>query len=165
MKKVLAVALVALVICILMPAAIGCAPKEFQVSGTMIATASTVDANPKLENDKWMFPNNSYSGEIHGTIEGTWESEYKMAIDMGTGYVTIMGQATFTGTVNGKSGSYVGYFLSTCQDLPLTSGTYTTDFTIISSSGDLADLTGSLHFENIMSEDGNTATYSGMYFE
>jgi ketosteroid isomerase-like protein len=139
------------------------APSEFEVSGTMELTQEITDP-PKIENGKLILEGTNYY-DVHGTLEGTTTLDYTVVVDEATGSFTQEGQGTFTGTVKGKSGSYVYNTVGTGQvevGLEGESGVSTTEETIISGTGDLANLRGSLHEEHQWDENGISITYSGM---
>ena len=167
MKGIITVLVVAVLLAVIMPAGLGCPkpPVEFETSGTMETTEMITDPNPETENGKMTLEENTNYFDVHGTLEGTIVHEYTMVIDLASGSFTTEGQGTFTGTVNGKSGSYVysaaasGQFTSPTGE----SGVSTAEITIISGTGELANLRGSLHLELSFDTTGMTGTYSGTY--
>jgi len=138
-------------------------PVEFEVSGTMERTQQTLDPNPKTENGQMTLANNIDYWDLHGTLEGTIVGEYTMVVYVTAGTFTLEGQGTFTGTVNGKSGSFFyntvgsGQFTSFTGD----AGVITTDESIISGTGELANLCGGSHSEYAFDANGSSGTYSG----
>jgi hypothetical protein len=158
MNKVF-IALVILAICILFA---GCGePGPFETSGTMELTTQEIREPPKTENGEEILEGTSYY-DVHGTLEGTAVLEYTVVVDSATGSFTQEGQGTFTGTVKGKSGSYVYNTVGSGQVGPMgESGVATTEETIISGTGELANLRGSLHEEHQWDKDGMSITYSG----
>lgn len=165
MKGIITVLVVAVLLAVIMPAGLGCAetPSEFEVSGTMEQFDALVDPNPEMENGKMTLEGNTFSFDVHGTLEGTFVTEYTMVIDLASGSYTIEGQGTFTGEVEGKSGSYVCNIVGSGQfTSPGEAGEGTAEQTIISGTGELANLRGSLHGESRFDkETGMTSTYSG----
>lgn len=170
MKNVL-IALVILVICVLMPTALSCAPKEekeFEVYGTAEQTQMNMDPNPKTDsvNNTMTFAKNTSSWDIHGTLEGTAVSESVMVINLTNGTFTMEGDGTLTGKLNGKEGSIVthwvghGYF----TDSSGTAGFASVDETITSSTGGLANLSGIFHEElKLFDKNKATGTYVGKF--
>jgi hypothetical protein len=165
MKRIITVLVVVVLLAVIMPAGLGCPkpPSEFEVSGTMESTEMIADPNPETENGKMTLEENTGYFDVHGTLEGTIVFEFVMVVDTTTGKFTIDGLGTFTGEVEGKSGSYVysaagsGHFTSPTGE----SGEITGEHTIISGTGELANLRGSLHTENRFDKTGMTETYSG----
>ena len=160
MNKVF-IALVILVLCLLITS---CGePEPFESSGTMELTQVIMDPNPKTENGKMTFEKNTSYYDVHGTLEGTVVVEYTLVVDLATGSLTIEGQGTFTGTVKGKSGSFVYNTVGSGQSTsPMgESGVLTSEETIISGTGGLTNLRGSSHFEHQWDKDGTSSTYSG----
>ena len=162
MKRIITVLVVVVLLAVIMPAGLGCAepPSEFEVSGTMEMTKALVDPNPKIENGKMTMKNTQY-WEVHGGLEGILMFDYIMVIDTTTGKYTADGLGTFTGTVEGKSGSYVYSIVGSGQFTDPTTGEGTSEITIICGTGELANLRGSLHGEARFDETGMTGTYSG----
>jgi hypothetical protein len=177
MKKVITVLAVILLLAVIVPAGLGCPkppaevattlavaepPSEFEVSGTMEVIKSLIDPNPKIENSEWTLRNTEY-WEVHGGLEGMLVFDFIIVVDITTVKFTIDGVGTFTGEVEGRSGSYVystvgsGQFTSPTGE----SGTVTGENTIISGTGELANLRGSLHSEFKFDKNGVTGTYSG----
>jgi hypothetical protein len=167
MKGIITVLVVAALIAIIIPAGLGCAktPAEFEVNGTAVQTQQNLDPNPKTENGKMTFEKNTDYWDVHGTSEGTVVTEYTMVVDTMTGKFTTEGQGTFTGKVKGKSGSFVYSTVGSGQMTSPTgeSGAFTDDEIIISGTGDLANLRGSLHGEYKIDKGVATATYSGTF--
>jgi hypothetical protein len=165
MKGIITVLVAAVLIVVLMPVGLGCAktPSEFEASGTMEMTQQNLDANPKIENGKMTFEKNTGYWDAHGTLEGTFVAEYTMVVDQ-FGKFTMEGQGTFTGKVKGKSGSFVYSIVGSGQFTSPTgeSGWSTSYETIISGTGDLANLRGSSHSEYKLDKGAATGTYSGM---
>ena len=159
MNKVF-IALVILVICVLFA---GCGePGPFETSGTMELTQENPDPNPKTENGKRILEKNTNYYDVHGTLESTAVVESTVVVDLATGSFTVEGQGTFTGTVKGKSGSFVNNTVGSGQVSPMgESGVCTTEETIISGTGELANLRGSSHTEHQWDKDGISITYSG----
>ena len=157
MNKVF-IALVILVICVLFA---GCGePGPFETSGTMELTEE-IREPPKTENGKYILEYTNYY-DVHGTLEGTIVLEGTVVSDVETGSFTSEGQGTFTGTVKGKSGSFVYNTVGSGQVGPMgESGVATSEETIISGTGELANLRGSLHAEHQWDKDGISITYSG----
>ena len=160
MKKIF-MALVILVICVLVA---GCGESgPFETSGTMELTQE-IQEPPKPENGKVILEGTNYY-DVHGSLEGTAVLEFTVVVDMATGSFTQEGQGTFTGTVKGKSGSFVYNTVGTGQvEIGPThgeSGVATTEETIISGTGELANLRGSSLSEHQWDNDGMSITYSG----
>ncbi len=171
MKKLFTILTVALLITVIIPAAFSCSkpaaevaesPSEFELSGTMETIKSLTDPNPKIENFIWIGRNTEY-WEVHGGLEGRLAYDDVMEVDTLTGKFTTNGVGTFTGEVEGKSGSYVFSSVGSGQFTSLTgeSGTATSENTIISGTGELANLRGSLHSESKFDKNGTTGSYSG----
>lgn len=177
MKRIITVLAVIVLLAVIVPAGLGCPkppaeeatipavaelPSEFEVSGTMEVIKSLRDPNPKIENSEWTLRNTEY-WEVHGGLEGLLAFDFIIVVDTTTGKFTVDGLGTFTGTVNGKSGSYVyttaggGQFTSPTGE----SGTVSGENTIISGTGELANLSGGLHSESKFDKNGTTGTYSG----
>jgi hypothetical protein len=165
MKRIITVLVVVALLAVIMPAGFGCAekPSEFEASGTMEQTAYLMDPNPEMENGKITFEGNTYFFDVHGTLEGVIVADSIMVIDTTTGTLTIDLMGTFTGEVDGKSGSYYysaagnGHFTSPTGD----TGEINGEHNIISGTGELANLRGTLHAVNIFDETGMNETYSG----
>ena len=138
-------------------------PSEFEASGTIEMTEKLMDSNPETENGKMTYEGNTAHSDVHGTQEGTIVIENTMVIDLASGSYTMEGQGTFTGTVKGKSGSYVFSSVASGQfTSPMgASGEGTGEITIISGTDELTNLRGSLHVEHRFDETGRTETYSG----
>lgn len=163
MKRIITVLGVVVLLAVIMPAGLGCPkpPSEFEASGTMEQTQENFDQ--KTENGKLILEGTNYY-DVHGTLEGTAVIEYTVVVDLATGSFTQEGQGTFTGTVKGKSGSYVYNTVGSGQvsaEAEGESGVATTEETIISGTGDLTKLRGSLHEEHQWDENGLSITYSG----
>jgi hypothetical protein len=164
MKRIITVLVVVVLLAVIVPAGLGCPkpPSEFETSGTVEQIGALVDPNPEMENGKMTLEGNILYFDVHGTMEGVLVFDYIGVIDTTTGKLTIDGLGTFTGTVNGKSGSY---FCSTASSgqitIPGEAGETTGEQTIISGTGELANLRGSLHGENSFDKTGMTGTYSG----
>jgi hypothetical protein len=166
-RRIMISALIVVMLLIgLVPAVLGCAepPAEFEAGGTMERTEAITDPNPEMENGKMILDGITYCFDVRGTLEGTSVLEdATMVIDLASGTFTVEGQGTFTGTVQGKSGSYVfnavasGQFTSPMGE----TGEGTGEHTIISGTGELANLRGSLQAENKWDKTGMTETYSG----
>ena len=161
MKRIITVLVVAVLLAVIVPAGLGCPkpPVEFETSGTMELTQEDMDQ--KTENGNLILEGTNYY-DFHGTLEGTAVLEYTVVVDLATGSFTQEGQGTFTGTVEGKSGSYVYNTVGTGQVGEMgESGVATTEETIVSGTGGLTNLRGSLHEEHQWDENGMTSTYSG----
>ena len=127
----------------------------------MESIAYLEDPNPKIENSEMTMRTTHYF-RFRGSLEGILVSDVIGVFDLTTVKFTIDGAGTFTGTVNGKSGSYVCSSASSGQfTIPGESGTLTGESTIISGTGELANLRGSLHSEFSFDKTGMTGTYSG----
>jgi hypothetical protein len=166
MKRIITVLVVAVLLAVIVPAGLGCpkTPSEFEASGTMKQIAYIMDPNPEMENGKITFEGSTYFFDVHGTLEGVIVVDGIMVIDTTTGILTMDAIGTFTGEVDGKSGSYfysaagTGHFTSPTGD----AGEITGEHTIISGTGELVNLRGSLHVENTFDKTtGMTETYSG----
>jgi hypothetical protein len=163
MKRIITLLVVVILLAVIMPAGLGCPkpPSEFEASGTMELTQENSD--PKIENGKVILEGTNYY-DVNGTLEGTTVLEYTVVVDEATGSFTQEGQGTFTGTVKGKSGSHVYNTVGTGQvevGLEGESGVATTEETIISGTGGLTNLRGSLHEECQWDKNGMSITYSG----
>jgi hypothetical protein len=164
MKRIITLLVVVILLAAIMPAGLGCPkpPSEFEASGTIESFASLEDPNPEMENGKMTLEGNTLYFNVHGTQEGVIVFDYIMVIDTTTGKFTVDGMGTFTGTVNGKSGSYFSSTASSGQwTIPGEAGETTGENTIISGTGELANLRGSFHGEHRFDETGMTGTYSG----
>jgi len=161
MKRIITVLVVAALLAVIVLAGLGCAetPSEFEASGTMELTQE--DQHPKTENGKLILEGTNYY-DVHGTLEGTFVLEFTVVVDEATGSFTQEGQGTFTGTVKGKSGSLAYNTVGTGQVGPMgESGVAANEETIISGTGELANLRGSWHTEHQWDKDGISITYSG----
>jgi hypothetical protein len=185
MKRIITILVVAALLAVIVPAGLGCpkpsaevatmpaqevtapaevaeTPSEFETSGTMEMIKSIVDPNPKIENFEWTGRVTDY-WDVHGSLEGTYVIDYTMVADTTNGKFTIDGLGTFTGEVEGKSGSFIydivgsGQFTSPTAE----SGWCTTEDTIIRGTGELANLSGTSHSEYRSDNNIATATYSG----
>jgi hypothetical protein len=185
MKRIITLLVLVALLAVIVPAAIGCSeasdedntppaeetstpadepvePVTFEIAGTMETTQQVIDPEPTTEEDQMTFENTDY-WDVQGTLEGTLVVEYTMIIDTTKGTITSEGQGTFTGTVDGISGSFVydisgsGYF----TNLEGTAGKLTTDETIVSGTGSLANLQGSSHSVCTFDANGSSGTYSG----
>jgi hypothetical protein len=163
MKRIITVLVLSVLLAVIVPAGLGCpkTPSEFEVSGTMELTQE--DSVPKIENGKIILEGTNYY-DFHGTLEGTTVLEYTVVVDEATGSFTQEGQGTFTGTVKGKSGSHVYNTVGTGQVTVGSegeSGVATTEETIVSGTGELANLRGNLIEECQWDNNGMSITYSG----
>jgi hypothetical protein len=163
MKRIIAVLVVVVLLAVIVPAGLGCTetPSEFEVSGIMELTQE--NSVPKIENGKIILEGTNYY-DFHGTLEGTTVLEYTVVVDQATGSFTQEGQGTFTGTVKGKSGSHVYNTVGTGQvqvGSEGESGVATTEETIVSGTGGLTNLRGSLIEECQWDKNGMSTTYSG----
>jgi len=192
MKKIITVLVVAVLLAVIVPAGLGCPkppaeetitsaeevttpaeaattpavaepPSEFEVSGTMERTQQDLDPNPKTENGQMTLEKNTDYWDKHGDLEGTAVDEYTLVVDLASGSFTFEGQGTFTGTLNGKSGSLVYHFVGSGQftNLAGDTGVATSEATAISGTGELANLRGTSHLESELDANGSTGTYSG----
>jgi hypothetical protein len=164
MKGIITVLVVVVLLAVIMPAGLGCPkpPSEFEASGTMELIANLTDPNPETENGKMTLEGNTGYFDVHGTLEGVIVFDSIMVIDTTTGKITIDGVGTFTGEVEGKSGSYFYSGAGSGQfTIPGEAGEITGEHTIISGTGELANLRGSLQAENRFDKTGMTETYSG----
>jgi len=162
MKRIITLLVVVALLAVIVPAGLGCTetPSEFEASGTMETIAYLEDPNPKIENSE-LTMRNTQSWEFHGSQEGVSVTDYIIVFDTTTGSYTIDGMGTFTGTVNGKSGSHFCNIAGSGQLTSPTTSEGTSESTIISGTGELANLRGSLHGEFRSDETGMTGTYSG----
>jgi len=192
MKKIITVLVVAVLLAVIVPAGLGCPkppaeetitsaeevttpaeaattpavaepPSEFEVSGTMERTQQDLDPNPKTENGQMTLEKNTDYWDKHGDLEGTAVDEYTLVVDLASGSFTFEGQGTFTGTLNGKSGSLVYHYVGSGQltNLAGDTGVITSEATAISGTGELANLRGGSHSESEFDANGSTGTYSG----
>jgi hypothetical protein len=171
MKRIITVLVVAVLLAVIMPAGLGCSgtPAEFEVSGNWQAV-------PGAKEVTWEDPPGppGWDGEpgpwtcyttdantYEGTFEGTSAVEYSTVIQEDGSY-TGEGEETFTGKVEGKEGTL--FFNSTFVDAGMTSGgnkCFTATYTIISGTGELAKLRGTLESEGIQKMNLWRGTYSG----
>jgi hypothetical protein len=165
MKKILLLSSTIILFLLVMGLTLGCAetPSEFEASGTFEQTKA-VTPDPETENGKMTFEGMTYYMDVHGTMEGTIVFGGTMVIDLASGSYTIAGEGTFTGLVEGKSGSYDytalgnGHFTSPTGE----SGETTGEHTIIGGTGELAKLRGSLQSEaKFDKKTGVVEAYSG----
>jgi hypothetical protein len=114
---------------------------------------SDVNANE----DKGFYTHTEYDVfELHGTLEGKTEGAGKVELDFATGEAWMrVVQETFTGTVNGKSGTLELYKVSWGKlDPPkYLTGWGVIKGTIISGTGDLANLRGIINDDYTMTGD------------
>jgi para-nitrobenzyl esterase len=137
----------------------------FEVSGTVEQTELIYDAEPVTENGKWMGQGTSI-WDVTGTMEGTFERTWYTEIELAIGRVLTESETTFTGTVDGKQGSFITRDIATGQMYSSDSGFKTNVAEIISGTGELANLRGTITIETNLSSSGEKGTYSGtLYFE
>jgi hypothetical protein len=78
----------------------------------------------------------------HGNLEGQLVIDGKMKIDTTNGKVTATSKGVFTGTVNGKSGSFTASMETSGQMIPGETGTFSDEITILNGTGALSGLHG-----------------------
>jgi hypothetical protein len=124
--------------------------------GTMKQTGYDVsDTNLNFPEGFYTFTENDLF-ELHGTLEGKVEAVGKDELDFATGeYWMRVAQETFTGTVNGKSGTLAFFKVGwgTLDPPDYKTGWGVMRGTIISGTGDLANLRGILNDEFTMTGD------------
>lgn len=153
-KVLMAFAALAPVALIAAPGAVASPPTT--ASGTFIYTSSTFDSTRTAGSNTIidLSATGSYTGTFSGTstVEGT-------LIFHADGSANFHDVETFTGTVNGVPGTVT--FNLTGRNGPGFTNFHATD-TIISASGNLADLHGVLNWERAsLGANGPVGTYSG----
>jgi hypothetical protein len=135
-------------------------PFIFEISGSNEMDNQVIDSAMR-ENAKYV-----QKGTRHyiwsGTLEGESVNKYSVEIAQGSGKLKESGNGTFTGTVNGKKGTFTfedsanGYMLS------FDSGIVVVSLNIVSGTGELSDLRGVI--SSIASFDTSRCggPYSGM---
>jgi hypothetical protein len=173
MKRIITLLVVAVVLAVIVPAGLGCSatPSEFEVSGNWQAVPGAEEVTwedppgpPEIffmdpEIGPWIC-NCTDTTTYDGTFEGTSVVEYSLVMQEDLSN-TGEGEETFTGKVNGKEGTL---FLNYTFDGGMSSAGYqffTATYTIISGTGELAKLRGTLEIEAIQKMNLWRGTYSG----
>jgi hypothetical protein len=128
--------------------------------GNTIERIDQVDNSPPVtENGIWTGDRTS-TWEVHGELEGTLVTTGVMTISLTTGEMKSAPQATFSGLVNGKEGTFTAEGTGTGRMSSRTNGSSTTHYTITGGTGDLAGISGTITFEYIIKQNGMTGTYT-----
>ena len=138
-------------------------PPGFEVSGTAGQTRLIVESE-KSENGKLTFEATFYN-TYHGTMEGEAVIKSKWQTDNTTGTRTGTAEVTFTGTIDGKQGTFIATGVEKSQFLSRISGTLMYKFTIASGSGALSKLLGTYSVSGTITtgEGAASDTFSGNY--
>jgi Protein of unknown function (DUF3224) len=103
--------------------------------------------------------------DIHGTIEGTGRNQFTMEIDQTTGKISFNADLTVSGSVDGKQGTYQAKEVGTGQMYSQDAGKISGQTTILSGTGELANLQGTMNWDLTFDAQGLGGTYSGdLYF-
>jgi hypothetical protein len=116
------------------------APVVFEVKGTAQTLSEVVNAQGMEEGI--LTRDTTTTHAYHGDLEGQLVFSGKMKIDTTDGKVSATSNGTFTGTVNGKSGSFTASFVTSGQMIPGELGTFSGEMTILNGTGALSGLHG-----------------------
>ena len=114
------------------------------VRGTFEPTKSVQDSPPKMENGTWVGEVITYQ-DFHGTLEGKVVTKTTVEIGLADRQFTSDVEGTFTGTINGKQGSFTFMAGEYGQMFTEYSGALTCKFIIINSDGELSGLNGNIN--------------------
>lgn len=116
------------------------APFIFEISGSTEMDNKVIDS-AATENDKYV-----EKGTRHfiwsGTLEGESVNKYSVEMDWGSGKLKETANGTFTGTVNGKKGTFTFEEFANGYMLSINSGIGAVSLNIVSGTGELNDLRG-----------------------
>ncbi len=142
------------------PAAQEAPSPGFEVTGTSEQTKQVQDSPPVTENGKMIFQNTTYQ-DYHGTLEGKIVAKFTMEVGIPSGIITMRGEGTFTGTVNGKQGSFTTKDTGSGQMVSLDSGVLTIEVNIVGGTGELINLRGTYLSNGTFGANVSKRTYSG----
>jgi hypothetical protein len=170
MKRIITVLVVAVLLAFIVPTGLGCTgtPSEFEVSGNWQAVMGAKEVTWVTEYPGWggvpgpweCYTTDAYTYE--GPFEGTSVIGYSTVIQEDYSF-TGEGEETFTGKVDGKEGTlFLNFTQKDAYDIcSAGSHCYRATYTIISGTGELAKLRGTLEIEAIKKMNLWRGTYSG----
>jgi hypothetical protein len=127
------------------------------VSGTVVQT----EINQVMSGEDMISVTGTLRHEYHGAIEGTFNITFKRLVNAKTGQLNAEEEGTFTGTVDGKAGTFTFKSTGWGQWFTRTTGIQTYTYTIVSGTGELARLRGTIT-ANITANEGKVdGKYAG----
>jgi hypothetical protein len=99
--------------------------------------------------------------DYHGTLEGKIVFKWHMEVGMVDGKITVTGEGTFTGTVDGQAGTFTFTDNTTGQMLSMTAGVGAGRYTIVSGTGALSNLRGVIYAGWSFEGNIGQGTYTG----
>ncbi len=174
MKKIAAIIIIAILLVALIPAEAVLAEQPnghhtpFDVEGNILVTQrEVVDYDTVGTN---LVANIVEKGSSSGTLIGTWENEYQITVSMLNGDTAMIGESIWTVTVDKLPGTTTiqFYFTGKYYNSAMTIGLFSGESTIISGTGALSHLRGTMDLDGGFGIPGKADwfTYSGtLYFE
>lgn len=136
------------------------APFIFEISGSTEMDNKVIDS-ATTEYDKYV-----EKGTRHfiwsGTLEGESVNKYSVEMDWGSGKLKETANGTFTGTVNGKNGTFTFEESANGHMLSIDSGIGAVSLNIVSGTGELNDLRGVISCIASFEASRGGGPYSGM---
>jgi hypothetical protein len=127
------------------------------VSGTVVQT----DINQVISGEDMISVEGTLRHEYHGGIEGAFNMTFKRLINAKTGQLNAEEEGTFTGTVEGKAGTFTFKSTGWGQWFTRTTGIQTYTYTIVSGTGELERLRGTVT-TNVTANEGKVdGKYTG----
>ena len=168
MRKQLVIILATLAVLAL---AVGCSKPEaevpttppqsataFNVSGTVERTAQVDNAPPTYNGSEYTY-NKSITWEVSGAVDGVWLYEGTTVMLAISGHLTMDYDSTFTGAVKGKQGTFTAKVTGGSAD---NNAPTILTANIVSGTGELADLRGTITLNANQDGDRMTGTYTGI---
>ncbi len=133
-------------------------PTAFKASGTVERTAQVDNAPPTYNGSEFTY-NKSITWEVSGDVDGVWLYKGTTAMLAISGHLTMDYDSTFTGAVKGKHGTFTAKVTGGSAD---NNAPTILTANIVSGTGELANLSGTITLN--ASQDGNrmTGTYIGV---
>jgi hypothetical protein len=128
-------------------------------NGTLEMT-DQVNDSPWVTENGIMSANLTSTFEYHGDLEGTLVEKGLTKVDMATGKITGDTIGTFTGTVEGKQGTFTASGSWASQFLSPTNGSGGCTYTILSGTGELDGLSGTITVKTTAADGSTTGTYT-----
>jgi hypothetical protein len=133
-------------------------PTAFKVGGTVEKTAQVDNKLPVIKGVQLTY-DRSITWEVSGDLEGVWSYEGTTVMYAGNGHLDMDYDSTFTGTVKGKQGTFTAKVTGGSVDN--NSPTILTA-DIVSGTGELANLSGTITLNANQDGDRMTGTYTGV---
>ena len=159
MKKIYGIFLVLVfALIIIMPMGIASADSGVEVSGEYVITVTGAECITSMCDQFVTTVGISYESTYDGDLTGTAQECLFYGFSVNSETINSVGIKTFTGTVLGKEGTFTAYV----RHQSLGNGNYKVEQTIISGTGELANIQGTLVFTATETDLGVwEGTYSG----